>query len=250
MGTLGKILLGLMAAAVFAVIVGGVLLMSNLDAVVAGIIETAGSNATGTAVTVGEVHISLQDGSASISDLGIANPEGFSGENALHIDSVAVALNLEETGDGLVVLKSVLIDGAKLTFEQRGSKSNLQTLLDRLDRGDSAGVGSAGEDDGDARVIVDEFRFLNARASLAIPAIGEVRTAAIPDVSVTGVGRKSAGVTAAEAARQVLEPVIREAVRVATRNAAEGIVDDAKDKAMGRLREKAADKLRGLLNGN
>ena len=74
-----KIALG--ALLVLLLIIGGSVyfLLSNLDGLVKTAIETYGSEATKTAVSVSSVKIVLQDGSGSIQGLTVGNPKGFAG---------------------------------------------------------------------------------------------------------------------------------------------------------------------------
>ncbi len=259
MGTFGKVFIGLLSAIIVAIVIGAVLLLSNLDAVVKGIIETAGSEATGTTVTVDTVDISLQEGSAAIGGLRISNPAGYGAGQALEIGLAAISLNLEQTASELVVIESILIDGARLSYEQQGSTSNLQAILNNLDSASSGHTSSsAGQDESasGARIIIDDFRFLNAQASFVIPGLGQQKIVKIPDIEISGIGRKSAGVAAAEAARQILEPVIREAMQAAIDGSVDDLMEDLgndiREKAMQRLDEslgeKDAEKLKGLLN--
>jgi len=70
----------LIALGVVVVLIGGglVLLLSNLDGLVKTAIETYGSEAVGSQVSVGSVELNLTEGSAAIYDFSVANPPGFS----------------------------------------------------------------------------------------------------------------------------------------------------------------------------
>jgi len=244
MGTFGKVFLGIVGTCIVAVIVGTVLLVSNLDSVVASLIEEIGTEVTGTNVSVDSVEISLKEGAASIHGLRIANPEGYPAGNALEIGLAAVALDLGETASELVVIKSILIDGAKLSYLQQGRSSNLQTIQSNLGKKTSGETVDSGGDGSDARIIVDEFRFLNAEAYFSSPALGVEKTVTIPDIDISGVGRKSVGVTASEAARQILEPIIQEAMQAAV----DSSVDDLKQQGRQKIEEKAKEKLKSLFD--
>src|SRR5262249_35982364 len=84
------------AGAVAALIVVAVVLMlGRLDSVVRRTIEERGSALTQTAVRVGSVHVALQDGTATLRDLTIANPPGFQAENAFELKEITVQLALD-----------------------------------------------------------------------------------------------------------------------------------------------------------
>ncbi len=244
MGTFGKVFLGIVAACIVAVIVGTVLLVSNLDSVVASLIEEIGTEVTGTDVSVDSVEISLQEGAASIHGLRIANPAGYPAGYALEIGLAAVAINIDETVAELVVIRSILIDGAKLSYLQQGRSSNLQTIQSNLGGQTSGATVDTGGDNSDGRIIVDDFRFLNAGAYFSSPALGVEKTITIPNITLSGVGRKSSGVTASEAARQILKPIIQEAMQAAV----DSSVDDLKQQGREKLEEKAAEKLKSFFD--
>ena len=59
---------------------------------------------------------------------------------------------------------------------------------------------------------VKEFRFTNAEATLISEQLGQEVSTGIPDIVLNDIGRKGNGVTAAEAAKEVLGPVIRQVI--------------------------------------
>jgi hypothetical protein len=220
-----KVLVGL-ALVLLVVVVGGFLyLYSNLDTLVARLIEEQGSGATGTKVEVGAVSIDLKAGSAGLSSLSVGNPEGFSNQPAIALGHFAVDLDpLEITSDPLVI-SDITVDGAKLRIEQDGTENNLKTILSsvqRLSANEQSEPESAGK-----KLIIDRFALTGANATLLLPQLGEEREVSLPEIVVTDIGRASNGATAATVAKQILEPVIRKALESA---AARGIEDTLRDK--------------------
>ena len=82
----GRMILVVLGVAVIVVAAAVFLLISNLDAIVKAALEKYGSEATGSAVTVDSVRISLREGSGSISGFSIGNPPGFSTPAALALE--------------------------------------------------------------------------------------------------------------------------------------------------------------------
>ncbi|MGD8733207.1 MAG: hypothetical protein PVI08_01890, partial [Gammaproteobacteria bacterium] len=68
-------------------------LASNLDSIVAGAIEKAGSQATGVPVAVSGVSISLKEGSGEIRGLTVGNPPGFDSDYALKLGSISMTID-------------------------------------------------------------------------------------------------------------------------------------------------------------
>jgi hypothetical protein len=227
-----KVVAGL-AVVLLVVVAGGFLyLYSNLDRLVARLIEEQGSGATQTAVEVGAVSIDLRAGSAGISSLRIANPDGFSNQPAIALRDFAIDLDpMEITSDPLVI-SDITVDGATLRIEQRGAENNLKTILSsvqRLSADDQSEPESAGK-----KIIIDRFELTGASATLLVPQLDEKREVALPQIVVTDIGRASNGATAAAVARQILEPVIRKALESA---AAGGIEDTLREELDDRTSE-------------
>lgn len=222
------------------VIAGGAVLYltSNLDRIVAGLIEEHGSAATGTAVRVAGVDIDLRGATGRISGLTVANPEGFAAGDAIGFGDVSLRLDAGSLFSDPVVVEAVDIGDAELNVEQAGGRNNLQVLLDNL-RGDAAE--EPADADAGPRIVIDRFAMSGATASLSVPELDERRSVEVPDIVLTGIGRNSGGAAGAELARQVLEPVIREALESTAAEA-------AKDRLREELNDKAGELTEGLLD--
>ncbi|MGH8194684.1 MAG: hypothetical protein ACREQ8_09825 [Woeseiaceae bacterium] len=243
-----KVVAGLVIV-LLVVLVGGFLyLYSNLDSLVARLIEQHGSEATQTKVAVGAVSIDLQAGSAGIASLSVGNPDGFSSEPAISLRDFAIDLDPTAiTGDPLVI-SDITVDGAQLRIEQNGTQNNLKTILSSLQRlsaGDQAEPESAGK-----KLIIDRFELTGASALLLVPELGEEREVQVPQIVVTDIGRASNGATAAAVAKQVLEPVIRQALESAAADGLEDAIKEKLDDGKAEIGTELLDRLGGKDSGN
>lgn len=220
------------------VVVIGIVLtvaISNLDRIVKGVVESSGSEVLGTEVSLNKVAISLKGGKGSLKGLVIANPEGFSAKNAFELDEVTLVLDLGTVTSDEVVVEQVVVDGARVRFEETGGNINLQTLLKNAQ--DYAGPSEPGdttEEESEAegpKLVIREFRFTNAEATLISEQLGQEVSAGIPDILLNDIGRKGAGVTAAEAAKEVLVPVIQQ------------VIEGSKDEIIEAVKENATKKV-------
>jgi len=228
----------LIALGVIVVIVaaGLVYVYTQLDTIVAGIIEQQGSAATATPVGVSGVSIDLGEARAEIAGLTVGNPEGYGG-NAMSLGRFVIRIDPATVTDDTIVLREVTVSGATVNMVQRATRNNLRELMKNLE---SAGGGEQRPADGGAgrKLIIERFVLEDARASVSLPDIQEQRSVDIPRIELTDIGRASGGATGREVARQVLEPVIE---RVLQSAATESLKDRAKDK-VDQFRE-------GLMNG-
>lgn len=226
------------AVVLVAVVAFGVYwVVSNLDSIVAGAIEKAGSQVTGVPVAVSGVNISLKEGSGEIRGLTIGNPSGFESDYALKLDSIRITIDTGSIRSDPVRIKQVGVDGASLVAEVKaGSGINLAKINDALKSGGGEKTPTESEAGG-PKIVIERFDFTNATMILKTP-VAEDRTQQLGDVHLTGIGEESGGATAAQAASQILAPILREAVKKAQSGAGELGVEGYKQGAMDKLKDK------------
>ncbi len=235
---------GVVALVLVIAIVGAVFYFtSNVDAIVENLIEEQGSAATGTAVRVAGVSIDLREATGSVTGLTVANPEGFGADPAIEFGALQLRLDAGSLFEMPIVVENIDVGEAVLRMEQSGGRNNLQVLLDNL-RGEPPAEPDA--QDERQRVVIERFALSDANASLSIADLDEQRTVDVPDIVLTDIGRKSGGATAAEVARQVLEPVIRRTLQASASEAVkERVRDEISERAgdvLDRLRGEGGDK--------
>jgi hypothetical protein len=138
-----KILLGV---ALVCVAVAGAAwyLLRNLDTLVKDAIETAGTSAMGSAVTVGEVDIDLGAGSALVRDLRVANPDGFSADAMLRFTELSIVLDPANISRREVGILAITAREPRVVYEVKEDGSrNLDVVASRL-RGEASTNPDAG----------------------------------------------------------------------------------------------------------
>lgn len=251
MGKAGKLIVGGVVALILVVGIVLVFVISNLDVIVKRAIENVGTDVAGVPVSVGSVQISLKEGTGTVNGLSLGNPPGFGRGKAFELGSIALKLDVGNTSAELVTVSSVLVDGARVNVVQNASGNNLKAIQKNL-ASDSPGDAGDSSDDaaGGTKLIIDEFAFRNGQVSLELQGVGE-RRADIPDFQVTGIGRKSNGATAAEAARQILDPLVRRSITAASGiSGIEELGEQAVEKVLKDVPEGAAKGLGDLLKGD
>lgn len=218
-----------------AVIAGGFYyVLSNLNSIVATLIEEQGSIATQTPVRVSGVDIRLREATASLSGLTVGNPDGFDG-NAIELGELSLALDAGSLTSDTIVIRDIRVASARLNVIQQGRDNNLQALLNNLSS--DAAEADAPESDSGKTLIIDQFTLEGASASVSIPDLEELREVELPTIVVRDVGRKSAGATGVEVARQLLEPIIARAMSaVATQSLKDRATEEIGNAVDGLLR--------------
>lgn len=228
--TLKFFLIGLVAVAVVIAVVLGVA-VANLDKIVKATVEKVGSETLGTEVTLASADISLKSTAGGLNGLVIANPEGFTTGNAFELDTVSLDLDLSTVTSDEVVVALVVVDGARIVFEEKGGKINLQELLRNIEQAPPAEE----EESAGPNLVIREFRFTNAEARLISEKLGQDMNAKIPDLILRDIGTKGGGVTAAEAGRQLLTPLIQQVLKSAQQQALEQVKQKATEGILDRI---------------
>jgi hypothetical protein len=248
MGKAGKIILGAVVAIIAVVVIGVVLVVQNLDSIIKNVIEGAGTQVTGTAVRVSGVKFSLQEGRGEIYGLTIANPPGYSGGHLFEMDEIAVQLEPRSLAGPVIVINEVLIDGATLTAEQKGTRTNIQDLLDNLESGSPEAAPAEEGEAADVRLMMEKFAFINSTGTVKTQQFGE-RELKIPDVQMSDVGDRDTGLTPQQLANQMLSRVVKQ-VEKAVGDYLEDLVKDAAKKEIDKqLDEKIGAENREKLEG-
>ena len=251
MGKAVKIIIGLVVAAVAVVAVVGVLVLQNLDSIIKKVIEGVGSEVTGTEVRVSEVKFTLQEGRGEIYGLTIGNPPGYQSRHMFTMDEIAVQLEPASITGPVIVINEVLIDGAQLTAEQKGTTTNVQELLDSMQTGGEAPPAESSGEGADVRLMLEQFAFINSKGEIKSPQLGD-KSLTIPDIRVSDIGDRETGLTPSQLASAMLSNVIKQVEKAVGNYLEKQVKDAAKaelDKQLNEnLSEKDREKLDGLKN--
>ena len=121
-----KVFIGLVI--VIGVVAGiGYYLVRNIDSIAKDIIEESGSNVLGTDVNVETVSIELREGRATILNLSVANPPGFSEHPAFRFDEVTAVIDI---GSGVV--ERLYSSQPQIRVEFMGDRSNFFVLQENI----------------------------------------------------------------------------------------------------------------------
>jgi hypothetical protein len=186
-----------------AVIVLGTLFLvwSNLDGLVKGAIQSFGSEATRTRVTVSNVKLSLETGEARISGLNVSNPDGFSDPNIIELGMISTKIDTTTLNQNLIVIDEIIISAPSVIYEiNKSGTSNVDMLKNNLSQ--SAGATDSGGGGDELKMIILKLLVEGGKAKVRIAELGDAQqTINLPKVQLTDVGKKSGGVTAAEVAQ-------------------------------------------------
>jgi len=193
------------------VIVAFFFVWKNLDSIVKTAIETYGSEATKTAVRVGAVKLDLKEGLATITNLSVANPKGFSGPHIFELGRISTRVDTASINKNPIIIDEIHISAPTVVYEiNRSGVSNVEVLKKNLGMGGgSAEASSSGSSsDHGRKMIIRKIIVDGSSAKVRIAALNQEQSVSLPRIVMTDVGAKSGGATAAEVARQLSDTML------------------------------------------
>jgi uncharacterized protein involved in outer membrane biogenesis len=220
--------IALIAAAATATIVAAVVVITlgRLDSIVKNAIEQRGSALTKTSVTVGSVNVSLRDGTASVRDLRVANPPGFTAPYAFELGAISVRMALRSVVTDPLVIEEIRIDTPRVTCElSADGQSNIEQIRHAAEHPNapapSAGTPVPHREPADAsagrRLVIDLLSLRDGEVHVDARAVGGPdRIETLPGFELTNIGTKQGGATPTQVGRIVVTALARDvAVAVA-----------------------------------
>ena len=202
--TIGAVLLVLL------VVGAGIFLFSSLDSLVEGAIETYGSEVTQTAVRVDGVKIGVTTGEGTISGLTVGNPDGFSADNIFSLGNITTVIDTATITESPVVIKLVKVSAPKVFYEiDKSGNSNLDALKKNIAA--ATGGGGKSSDSGEAtKVIIKRLVIAGGEVEARIATLGDKPlSVALPQITITDIGKSSGGASPAEVAESVLNAIMK-----------------------------------------
>lgn len=227
-------------------VAGGVWwLYSSLDGVVAAAIRSYGPEITGVSVQLESVKISPTDGTAAVRGLEIGNPQGFHTARALSMGEVSMELDVASLTKDLVHVKRLWIEKPEITYAYAPNGSNLDMILRHVQAyiAENAGAPEAGKGKaGEKKLVIDHLYIKGAHAQVSAEVLqGKTLRVPVPDLHLTDIGKKTKGVSPAEATRQVLGALIQSVGKAVAPLHLEGVAGRVKKVGLS-----AADAIQGL----
>ncbi len=220
---------------ILAVLAIGVYFFLNAGSIIEKVIETVGTDATGTAVEVGSVELDLGEGSVGIFDFTVDNAAGFSGGHVFSLDEISVTVDTENSSADVIVLSEVVVSSPRVLYEIVNGSSNMDAIranVNSYQQQVGSGGGSSGDDDG-TKIIIDRLRFTGGE--VIARAAGEEVTVDLPPLTLRNLGRASGGETAAQIAAQVADAMTAHVMETVARSEIErrlgidGVIDRVRD---------------------
>lgn len=229
-------------------------LLSNLDGLVKTAIETYGSEATKTQVSVSSVKIVLQDGSGAIQGLTVGNPKGFAEPKAFSLGKIATQIDLKSLSDEVPVIEHITIQAPEVFFElNQAGKNNLAGLMQNLKSSPGSSTDKQASTS-EPKLIIRKLLFSNGSIHAKVMPLDKDYELELPDIQMNNIGGKT-GATPTQIADQVLKTLTDRALTAIKKKG----LDQYKEQLEGEIKQRIGeekekletevqDKLKGVLN--
>ncbi len=202
------------------------LVYKNLDTIFIGALEAVASDAMKTEVTVEDVNFDLANGRGEIIGINIANLGGYQEPRLFSLRKAALQVDASTLEGPVVVIEEILVDGARLTVEHKNvTETNLQQLLENLKRNIEMQKQQQGSGQ-EVNFMIEKLTFSDITMDVVSPEF-ENTTVTLPDIRRENLGDRQTGLTGAELAEAVMQPLI----------------DSARQSLEGRLEKEVTERL-------
>lgn len=248
-------------ALVLLVIVAAVAVFLSLNSMVQRGVVAFGPEVIKAPIQLDGVSISAFSGKGELTGLVVGNPEGFKTPHAVKLATASLQVNPASLLADKIVVHSIKVDAAEITFEGSLGSSNLGKIQENVDAyvasllGGPAGNGKDGKaekkNSSGKKLQVDELIISNAKINLSMTILGgKSATVPLPEIKLTNLGQGADGVTPAEVIKVVMKEVMSKATTAivgalgsldkGVTNAVKGTADAAKGvtKSLGDLFKK------------
>jgi len=250
-----KLLIGV--AVSLLIVVGAVVYIgSNLDGIIKTAIETYGSKATQTEVSVAGVKIDLQDGAGSISGLNVGNPKGFSDANIFKLGSISTKIDTASLTGNPIIIDELVISAPQVFYEidQSGAsnvdalKRNLSASMPASSSSEAPAEKSAGGEE--MKMVIRRLVVESGQANMRIAALGDKQQSVnLPRLQLTDIGKKSNGATAMEVAQVLTDAMLKNVKGAVMGAGVQQYLGKSVDELKQNLQKGAMQKLGGAVGG-
>ncbi len=182
-----------------------------IDLIASEAIERGGTAALGLETRVGRVRLGLLSTELSLSDMTVANPEGFEAPHLLKLEKGEFEVGLSELRADPIVISRIVLSGIELNLEKDRGRTNFGVLLENLSRSEADPSASKAEGEAGAGLVIREvlIRDVTARGQL-IPLQGE-RTKLevnVPEIRMRDLGSGESGMSMTQLAGELTKAIL------------------------------------------
>ena len=240
-----KIVGGILAVVVIAIVGVVVVIYSNLDSIAKDAVEEYGPQFTGVSVTLAKVELSPENGEGKLSGLVVGNPKGYQTDSAFKLGSVSMNIDISSLTSDTIIIKSIVIDKPDITYEFGDGGSNVDVIGKNVEKA-AGGPGTKNEEKKEGpekKMIIENLIVSNGKVSVSHPLLkGKKLGSGLPTIRLKDIGKdKKGGATPAEVVNKIMDAIKKQVgasvgglnVDGMVKDLTKGVEDAAKDAIKG-----------------
>ncbi len=252
-----KFILKLILTVIVTLVVGLGVIIFYPNLFLKGLIEDIATQTTKTEVTLGKLDYSLFNGTSTIEQFKIDNPQGFDKTPYLfRVGEIKINVDADTVFENVTVIDLVKIVAPSISYERNKTSNNIETLQANIEQSieknrEVAGIESSNNAQetrvhSEKKFIIKKFILQDAKVRAHVKVFGKDINQQInlPDLVLTNLGKKSGGATAREIAKQLFEKLSNAIRKIFVSNR----LDNSFSLNVNYLKEKATEKLNQLKN--
>ena len=236
-----KIVGGILAVVVVAIVGVVVFIYSNLDSIVKDAVEEYGPQYTGVSVKLAKVELSPENGEGKLTGLVVGNPKGYLTDSAFKLGSISMNIDISSLTSDTIIIKSIVIDKPEITYEFGDDGSNVDVIGKNVEK--AAGGGGAKEEkkseEPGKKMIIESLIVNNGNVSVSHPLLqGKKLGSGLPTIRLKDIGKdKKDGASPAEVVDTIMNAIEKQVgasvgglnVDGMVKDLTKGVEDAAKD---------------------
>jgi uncharacterized protein involved in outer membrane biogenesis len=174
-------------------------------------VEKGGTVALGTKTSLQSADVGLFSGKAALSNLTVANPDGFKAPEFFSLGSAAAAVSLNSLRSDVVEVPSIELSTIRVALERKDGRTNYKVILDNLAKLPTGSGKSGGSDTPGKKFIIRDLKINDAKVTVdmldtPIP-LGSL-VVPIDRIHLSEIGTASKGLPLADIAGIVIRAVL------------------------------------------
>lgn len=243
-----KILFRIAAVLLILTVLAFVALGFFIDSAAKAAVEEGGTFAMGVDTRVESVDVGFLSGKFGMSELNIANPQGFEAADFFSLKTAKLEIDTSSFSGGAIVIPQILVEGVTLEIEQTPDGANYGKILENLQRFDSGEDEPASPEEpsepgpaGEApKFIVHNIKMQDVKAHVKLDVLGKQSdfTIPVPNFTIENLGNTEDSQSITELITTILKETLSSVAENGGGLLPEDMVDDIKDQLSN-----SADKL-------
>lgn len=223
-----KILMGLVVVVIAALVAVAV----SLDGIAKVGLEKGATAALGTETTVGSVDLGVLSGSLRLSEMAVANPEGYPEGYLFKLADADMSLEIGSLLSDTIHVRRIVLNEPIISIVRKGLETNLGAVLKNAE---TEGADDPSGEPGAAskRFRIDLIRIIDAQFEYQLAGAPPVKVK-LPTIEIRDMGNEKGGaVMLADLFSQVLRSMASEAVQISGADLPEEFAGALQDIASG-----------------